>query len=192
MPVRHLTRYMSAIVGATLLLALALAGVSAQDTPSTPTLDQPERGLAYPVSIHRGTCDDPVLQPVGPAIEAGVAGWQPGAEVSGVTAQGPVLVAEADYDGTIEHFTETPHVIAIHESSEDYGTIIACGEIAGYVDDDTLVIPLRGDDSPLSGVAIISENTMIVEEALELVDESLAFDHASIHLTVYIVPAEGS
>lgn len=195
MPLRHLARTLSAIAGAMLLLASSLAGAAAQgaESTATPTLDEPERGLAYPVSIHEGTCDDPEALPVGPAIESGVAGWQPGAEVTGITTQQPVLVAEADYDGTIEHFTESSHVIAIHESSENYGNIVACGEIAGYVDDGTLAIPMRSEgNSLISGVAIISDNTTFIEEALDLIDESLTFDHDSINLTVYIVPGDAS
>lgn len=180
------------VLGALCLATTGTLGTAAQEsTPvATPSTDA-ERGAAYPVSIHEGTCEDVVAQPVGPAIETNVAGLDDDAELIGPSSEEPVLVATADYDGTIDYFTESPHVIAIHESPETYGTIVACGEIAGYSDGDELVFAIRsGPDSSVSGIATVRENTTVVDQALDLVDQSVDFGDDSVHVTVYVIPGE--
>ncbi len=188
------TRHLLAIIGMLVLFVAATLGASAQGATAvaTPSANL-ERASAYPVSIHQGTCQDLVAQPVGPAIDAGVAGLDidnadAAAGFIGINAQLPVLEASADYDGTLAYFTEAPHVVVIHESAEEFGTIIACGQIAGFENDGQLVFGIRGDSSSLvSGVAIIDENMTVVDEALDLIDKEVDFGDDSIHLTVYIV-----
>jgi hypothetical protein len=182
-----------AIIGILVLFVAATLGASAQGATAvaTPSADL-KRASAYPVSIHQGTCQDLVAQPVGPAIDAGVAGLDinnaDAAGFIGINAQLPVLEASADYDGTLAYYTETPHVVVIHENAKEFGTIIACGQIAGFENDGQLVFGIRGDTTSLvSGVAIIEENTTIVDEALDLIDQEVDFGDDSIHLTVYIV-----
>lgn len=192
-PARHLLT----IVGTLALFLFATLGASAQEaTPgATPAADL-QRASAYPVSIHQGTCQDLVAQPVGPAVDAGVAGLDiddadADAGFIGINAQLPVLEASADYDGTLAYFTEAPHVVVIHESAEEFGTIIACGQIAGFVNDGQLVFGIRGDTGSLvSGIAIIEENTTVVDEALDLIDQEADFGDDSIHLTVYIISGD--
>jgi hypothetical protein len=187
---RSRIRYLLTMFGTLALFSLATLGASAQE--ATPAADL-QRASAYPVSIHQGTCQDLVAQPVGPAVDAGVAGRDvddadAGDGFIGINAQLPVLEASADYDGTLAYFTEAPHVVVIHESAEEFGTIIACGQIAGFENDRQLVFGIRGDTTSLvSGVAIIEENTTIVDEALDLIDQEVDFGDDSIHLTVYIV-----
>lgn len=171
--------------------AAAQAATPAATPEATPTVGL-ARAMAFPVSIHQGTCQDFVAQPVGPAIDAGVAGHDvddPGAELIGINAQLPVLEASADYDGTLAYFTDTPHVVVIHASSEEFGTAVACGQIAGFVDDDgELVFAIRGDGSDsVSGVAIFKENETVVDQELDLIDQEADFGDDSIHVTVYIV-----
>lgn len=189
MPARTFTRCLLTIFTILAYTSVAL-GTSAQETSpeATPSVDL-ERASAYPVAIHPGTCDDPVAQPVGPAIDAGVVGFDPDAAFVGINPQLPVLVASADYEAPLAYFTEAPHVIAIHESSEEFGTIIACGQIAGYIHDGTLVVGIRSvSNVAVNGVAILEENTTVVDKALDLIDHSAKFGDESTHIAVYIVP----
>jgi hypothetical protein len=189
---RSLVRHVLTIIGTLALVSVATLGATAQQaTPGATSSADLQRASAYPVSIHQGTCRDLVAQPVGPAVDASVAGLDiddADAGFIGINAQLPVLEASADYDGTLAYFTEAPHVVVIHESAEEFGTIIACGQIAGFENDGQLVFGIRGDTTSLvSGVAIIEKNTTIVDEALDLIDQEVDFGDDSIHLTVYIV-----
>lgn len=192
MSARSFTRCLMATIGILMLFSPVPLGASAQGaTPeASPPIDL-ERASANPVSIHQGTCQDFVAQPVGPAIDTGVAGFGETAEFIGINTQLPVLVASADYDGTLAYFTEAPHVVVIHQSSEDFGTVIACGQIAGYEHDGRLVFAIRStSDVPVNGVAIFEENTTVVDEALDLIDRQSDFGDDSIHVTVYIVSGD--
>ena len=177
-----------------LIIALAAAMLLAIDVAAqeaTPPAGTTEREGAYPVSIHRGTCEDPVAQPVGATIESGVAGFDANVEFIGVSTQAPVLVASAEYEISLDDLTATPHVVAIHASPEAYGTIVACGEIAGYAHDGALIFGVRSvDDSEVSGIAVVSQGHSLLDEALEEIDESVDLTGDSVTLTVYIVPGD--
>ncbi len=189
MRTRSLIRVLTTTIGIFAVLAGATLGASAQDaSPAATPAGDLERASAYPVSIHQGTCQDWVAQPVGPTIDAVVAGREADATFIGINAQLPALVASADYDGTLAYFTDTPHVVAIHASAEDFGTVVACGQVAGFESDGQLILAIRGEpDTAVSGIAILEDNTTVVDDALDLVDESVDFGDDSIHVIVYIV-----
>lgn len=183
-----LARSTVTVAAALTLVLTATLGAAAQT--GTPAGGEPgQRGSAYPVAIHQGTCDDPVAQPVGPAIDAGVAGFGDDNPFIGLNIEQPVLVANGDYSGHLAYFTEAPHVIAVHRSAEEFGTIVACGQIAGYDDGGRLIVALRGvESSTVGGVAVLEENSGIVDETLELIGQSTDFGDESVDVAVYIVP----
>jgi hypothetical protein len=184
MPLPHATRNLLAVLGAATLLATGTAGAAAQEATPTPA----STAASYPVSIHRGTCDDPVAQPLGPTLDTEVAGLDGGERV-GVSPERPVLVASGTVDGTLDDLTGTPHIVAVHASAEDYGTIVACGEIAGYAEDGRVVFALRGvDGADVSGVAILDDQPSFLDEVLKELD--LDFGSGKLSLTVLVIPGE--
>jgi hypothetical protein len=185
MPASRSLRTLLATLAAAALLATGAAAATAQDaTPTAETLDV----ASYPVSIHAGTCDAPTAQPIGPTLDTGVAGLDDG-ELVGISEQAPVQVASETFDGTLDDLTGTPHVVAVHASAEGYGTILACGEIAGYAEDGRLVIALRSvDGSGVSGVAILDDDPSFLDRALAALD----LDTGKLSLTVLVIPAEGA
>lgn len=169
---------------ALILLATAAPGAGAQEaTPPTATVTM----HVYPVSIHRGTCEAPVAQPVGSSAETSIAGFDTDSELVGVSGQSPVLTASVEFDGTLEELTDSPHVLAIHASPEGFGTIVACGEIAGYEDDGTLIVPIRsGSRSDVSGIAFVHEGRSFIDMALEELGASTDLTDDTVTVAVYI------
>lgn len=189
MRIIHRFRRLAATTLASTLLVTGAAGIAAQEASPTPPTD---RGVAYPVSIHEGTCEDPVAQPVGPTIDTVVAGYKGReSEIIGTAAEPPVLVATAELDATLDELTGTPHVVAVHASAEAYGEIVACGEIAGYEDAGKLVFGLRSvEGSEVSGVAILDDAPTPIDKALEALDQEDLLDDGELLLTVYVLPAD--
>ncbi|MDQ4045455.1 MAG: hypothetical protein M3173_08420 [Chloroflexota bacterium] len=178
-------RHLSATALAVALLAIGAVGTGAQDSTPAP------RGVAYPVSIHEGTCEDPVAQPIGPTIDTEVAGYAAADRLIGTAVQPPVLIAQAEVEATLDELTETPHVVAVHASPEEYGEIVACGEISGYLEDGKIVFALQAmEGSEVSGIAILDDAPNVLDEALEALDHEELLDDGELLLTVYIVPGE--
>jgi hypothetical protein len=185
---RHAIRGFVAALVASALLA-TVAGVAAQDaTPTPASIDR----ASYPISIHAGTCDDPVAQPLGTTLDTEVAGLD-GGERAGVSDEAPVLTATGTVDASLDDLTGTPHVVAVHASADAYGTIVACGEIAGYTEDGRLVVALRSvDGSEVSGIAILDDGPSFLNEVLRDFDLDLGIDLGSgeLTLTALVIPPD--
>ena len=136
-----------AIAGALVvgLTAPALAvggGVLAQDG------DAP----SHPAHIHNGTCSDLGEIVVGLNDVAPVAGG----ELAGAELASPVQLGVSEVDLALADLLAAPHAINVHESAENIGVYIACGEIGGRVADGRLLIGLRElNGSDQSGVAVL-------------------------------------
>ena len=124
------------------LFALAVAlGVVALG--AGPALAHEEHG--HPARIHEGTCEDlgPVafrLNGVGGSVDLD------NAPVATPTAVNPdsayqVMVSETTIDGTIEDLLAAEHAVMIYESDEAMDAI-ACGNVGGALNGDTLVTGL--------------------------------------------------
>ena len=185
--VRPAVRALIAAIAAASLIAASLLAVAAQEATPTPV----SAGLvSYPVSIHAGTCDNLTAQPIGPTLDTGIAGIDGGERV-GVGDAGPVLTASGTVERSMDDLTGTPHVVAVHASPQDYGTVVACGEIAGYVDDGQLVFALRSvDGSDVSGIAILDDNPSFLSDILADLDLDLGVN--TLSLTVLVIPADAS
>lgn len=183
MTLRPVFRALIATLAAASLLVTGLAVSAAQEaTPTPASSDQP----SYPVSIHAGTCDNLTAQPIGPTLDTGIAGID-GGEPAGISEAGPVLAASGTIDQSMDDLTGTPHVVAVHASPDDYGTVVACGEIAGYVEDGRLVFALRSvDGSDVSGIAILDDNPSFLSDILAEIDIELGSSELS--LTVLVIP----
>lgn len=140
---------------------LSFGWASGLGQEATPT---PEPGAAmgveYPVAIHEGTCEMPTAEPLFDLNSTTVVGSDNAeAELVGEMPGPPALISTGTVDLPLTDIASAPHVVALHESADAYDTLVACGTIAGTVDEGTLVITLQPVmDSGVNGVAIFTED----------------------------------
>ena len=151
---KHLVTSFFGLIVAVLLVPAAMA----QDAPAEATPGGPSEG--YPVAIHEGTCASPTAEPawtMDNALSVGVDEKDP--EVIGSEQTRVITESSKKLDVKLDDLSKTQHVVAVHASPDDYGTIVACGEIAGILKDGKLVIALVPvDDSGVFGVAILDRD----------------------------------
>lgn len=170
-------RMMVAVL-ATAVLGMSAVGASAlaQATPES----SPGTSVAMPVAIHQGTCDNPVAEPAWKVNDAAPISSD---ETVGGATSSDVSEASGNVKAKLDDLGKEPYVIAVHASAEDYGTIVACGAIAGPKVDGKLVVALSPvGDSGVMGIATLDEDKSGV---LNLGDDEIA-------ITVYLVGAGGS
>ena len=137
------------------------SGAAQQTTPAAEERrgDEP----AHPVAFHTGSCQRPSEDA---AYTLGVVGPQQtdegqlvGAEdIRGRLTTPPILEGNGTVDAPLEELLDEnePYVLAVHESAEAFGTILACGEVAGALVNDQITLALRPvDDSDYAGVAAL-------------------------------------
>ncbi len=152
MLLRYRKRLMAPIVAVLLLGVAAFSGTQgllAQD--GTPTADQGGR----PAHIHSGSCDDlgDVVQPLTNLT----------APTGNTTGQDTAIPAEYSYTMvpmSLDDILADDYAINVHESTENIGNYIACGDLGGTVDaNGQLVIGLRElNDSGFTGIAFLTAN----------------------------------
>ncbi len=111
----------------------------------------PQATAGHPVHIHVGACDslDPAPQYVLNDIVAGVSS-------DGST---PVESSFTTVDATLASVADGGHAINVHESAENIGNYIACGEIGALPEGDQVAIGLRElNASGYSGIAVLRAN----------------------------------
>jgi hypothetical protein len=173
----------------TLVIAVALtlgavsnASRAQDDATQTPTMAAAggPPPVAHPVALHQGTCQQPVAEP---AFDLGTAG--PPTDEAGqvIPAQGvqtgpPLLEAVAD--GLEFNLGDTlvsgqPYVVLVHESAQNYTTLLACGELAGPFTDDNLAVALRPiNNAGFAGVATFSGGGDTTSSLVYLITDLLA------------------
>lgn len=165
-------RRLAVPVGATVLLALATfggaSGLRAQDGSPVPV-----DGAARPIHIHAGSCPD-----VGEVVQPLTDLAAPAGEVTG---QASALQAEYSYTLVplaLDAILAEDHAINVHESAENIGNYIACGDIGGVVDENgQLVIGLTEQNgSGFTGIAFLTAN---------------ADDPNATDVSVFIAPTQG-
>ena len=112
-------------------------------------------GVPHPAHIHTGTCPAPG-DVVFPLADAGA----PTGNVTGSTAAIPVDVSQTSVESSLADLVASDHAIVVHESAENIGTYILCGDIGGSMISDTdLAIGLGElNESGASGVATLHDN----------------------------------
>lgn len=153
------------VLGALLTGAPALL---AQGTPEAAGTPGAEPG--YPVHIHSGTCADlgdvvhPLndLTPIGDGMAANATpeaamgmGGTPVADEGPIVAESTTII-----DVTLDELMEGEYAINVHESAENMGNFIACGDVAvDETGDRTVIVPLQElNDSSFSGRATVTDN----------------------------------
>lgn len=165
-------------IGASALASAALltGGAVAQDTAS-PEAAQGGPSEGYSVMIHQGSCADYNAESafdLGQAVTYGVS-TDEGED------QEPTVIGAADgvtttlfgvssnVDMALEDIGNDGHVIVAHAGD----TAVACGQIAGVVDDDELAMALTPvEGGSVVGVAILSDNDGGTEAKVYLFDTS--------------------
>jgi plastocyanin len=142
----------SMMAAASLMLVLAIAtgapGARAQGAGGA---------HAHPAHIHVGTCDaldpDPTFMLTNVALTSADAGVEADA-----AAAIPVERSVTTVDAALEDLRTGGYAINVHQSVDDIGTYIACGNLSGTLDDDgALVVGLGAlNDSGHSGIAVLT------------------------------------
>jgi hypothetical protein len=171
MPLR--TRLLPTLFAAVLVLLVSASAAAQNATPTD--IGAPSEG--YPVAIHEGSCEEPTEEPAWQmeetAVSIGVDQEEP--TVVGEAVTRPVFETTGTLDVSFDDLAGSAHVIAVHASADDFGTVVACGAIAGIEVDGQLVVALvPAGDSDVSGVAMITR------------------DDDQTQVTVYIIEPEKS
>ena len=175
MKIHRISAFVTAPLFAAVLLLGSSSAIASQATPAAGD----STGGNYPVAIHQGTCEMPTAQPAYQLDNTTPFGAdQPDATVLGTPTGVPVLTSKGSIDATLEDVANGGNVLAIHASPEMFGTIIACGQIAGPNIDGKLTIALQPvGDSTVTGVAILGEDSTGL----------LGLGKDQIAVTVYVV-----
>ena len=143
-------RWTPILVAASLFVVGGLGGAAQDATPAA-------TGHDHPVHIHLGSCDtlDPnptfMLTDITAPTEAAT-------ESSGPVAI-PVEESVTTVDATLDDLRTGGYAINAHESVENIGTYIACGNLTSAATGDTLAVGLGElNDSGHTGIALLTAN----------------------------------
>lgn len=177
-----LTRRLKTASVSAIASAMALGGAAfAQDATPLATPGGPSEG--YPVAIHAGTCGDLSTDPayeIGDAITFGVG---EDGDPQTVGAEGGVstilLGVSNSVDNDLATLGSDGHAIAVHAGPDD-PTVIACGPIAGVVNEGELALAITPvDDGTVVGVAILEEGDGETTARVYLFDTAVADEDVS-------------
>jgi hypothetical protein len=158
---RNALLMLAAILAAGMISLGLSAAVTAQGTPpaGTPTT----MGGDHPAHIHNGTCAalGDVVAPLGNINAMGTNDGTPMAmDMVGSANAIPVLSSITTVDLPMADILAADHALNVHESAEDIGTYVACGDIGGAMlgEADILFGLAPMNNSGLSGVASLHDN----------------------------------
>ena len=141
-------RWTPILVAAALFVAGGIGSAAQDATPAA-------AGHAHPVHIHLGSCDN--LDP-NPTFMLTDITAPAAAEASGPVAI-PVEESVTTVDATLDDLRTGGYAINAHESVENIGTYIACGNLTSAAAGDTLAVGLGElNGSGHSGVAVLTAN----------------------------------
>jgi plastocyanin len=128
-------------------------------------------GHAHPAHIHLGTCEELDPNPAFPLTDVALASSESGAEADSAAAI-PVERSATTVDATLEDLRSGGYAINVHQSVEDIGTYIACGNLSGAIDEGGALVVGLGElnDSAHSGLAILAEQGGQTEVTVYLVE----------------------
>lgn len=184
MHAKKLSLAKSVAFGAAALIPGLLMGGSAMAQGASPEATPIGPSAGYPVAIHQGTCEDLTEQPKFTMDNAVAIGSENGDDIETV-GSGPaipaVLSVSGNVDAKLDDLANDINAVVVHQSADEYGKIVACGNIAGVKDDGKLVIALNSqDDGTIVGIAILDQDNSGIF--------NLGEDQA--HVTAYIFDTE--
>jgi plastocyanin len=144
--------FVTALATAGLFVAGGLGGAAQDATPAGGS------GHAHPAHIHLGTCEELDPNPTFPLTDVAIAAAESATEADSASAI-PVERSVTAVDATLEDLRTGGYAINIHQSVEDIGTYIACGNLSGAIDERAALVVGLGElnDSAHSGLAILAE-----------------------------------
>jgi len=141
-------------LGLALLLGttMAMGGVSVLAQDGTPVTDE---GTGRPAHIHVGSCPE-----VGDVVAPLNHLTSPGGGASDTGRGIPAQYSWTNVPMSLDDILAGEHAINVHESDENIGTYIACGDLGGTVDENgSLVVGLAEvEGSGYSGIAVLTPN----------------------------------
>ncbi len=146
-----------AILFAALALMMGVAGAAvAQDAT-------PAAAMAHPGHIHSGTCDTlgDVVYPLNDTVAIDMSATPEAMMASTPVAGEGEVVAQSTstVDVALDDILAAEHAINLHESMENIGNYIACGDITGEPADGMLEIELLElNGSGYMGTAMLMDN----------------------------------
>ncbi len=151
-------------LGALLAIGMLAGGGGAVLGQATPGI---EGALAHPAHIHSGPCDTlgDVVYPLAEVRMPGLGGT-PTAELEPIASPAapgllPEMVGESItvVEAPLEDILAAEHAINVHESAENIGAYIACGNVTGEPTDGSLTIDLEElNGSGYTGQATLLDN----------------------------------
>lgn len=146
------TRWATVIVAAGLFIAGGL-GSAAQDATDT------AGGHAHPAHIHVGSCDALDPNPTHMLTDVALADAEATSPADGAAAI-PVERSMTTVEAPLDDLRTGGFAINIHQSVDDIGTYIACGNLSGAEDETGALVVGLGElnGSGHSGIAILTEN----------------------------------
>jgi plastocyanin len=141
-------------------------------------------GVAHPAHIHTGTCEAPgdVVFPLSDVSgENMVDGDAMAGDTVGSAAALPIDVSITTVAASLADIVAADHAFVVHESAENIGNYVLCGDIGGtMIGDSDLAVALGElNDSGASGVAWLHDNgdgTTEVSLAVTMNEESHDMD----------------
>jgi plastocyanin len=148
---------LTALVAAFLLVSGLAAGIGSRSVSAHGDEE------SHPAHIHSGSCATlgDVVYPLnnvgGEMMDA--MGTPMASETMGATDSIPVDVSITTVNTTLADLTSEPYAINVHESAENIGNYIACGDIGGMMMGSYLAIGLGElNESGYSGIATLQDN----------------------------------
>jgi hypothetical protein len=141
--------------------AMALGGGAiAQDATPDVSSEAPSEG--FQVMIHEGSCSDLSSEAAFEIGQAVTFGTTDGNEPDTIGAEGGVttvlLGVSSDVDADLQTLGGDGHAVVVHASPED-DTVVACGNIAGAVNDGELAMAIAPvGETDVVGVALLEED----------------------------------
>jgi hypothetical protein len=140
---------------------LAAAPDAAQQT--TPAAQRRADNTPHPVAFHNGSCQKPDAKAAYTLGDVGPQQKDDGQSVTTDDIRGklttpPILTGSGTADVKLDDLLDTsdPYVLVVHQSAQDFGTLLACGEVAGALVNDQITLALRPlTDAGYAGVAAL-------------------------------------
>ena len=145
-------------IGAAAVLALALAPGSAlaqEDASDDMSGDDMMMGsmVPHPSHIHAGDCSMPG-DVVAPLSDVGVVGN----DAQGAEEHVHVDIGLSTVDLALADILAADHTIMVHQSADDMGTILSCGNIGGHDVNGSFLVGMGAvGDSGYSGIAWLTD-----------------------------------
>jgi plastocyanin len=158
--------FVTAIATAGLFIAGGVGGAAQDATPIGGSAH------AHPAHIHLGTCSELDPSPAFPLTDVAPTSHESGAEADSAAAI-PVERSVTTVDTTLEDLRTGGYAINIHQSVEEIGTYIACGNLGGAIDESGALVVGLGElnSSAHSGLAILADQGGQTEVTVYLVED---------------------